>query len=238
MIKNLKIIYDFDGTLTKTSLPEFKIFPSSSILKKAPNQKIVRFIDRGTRKIGINLYQVLFIAYLDILKLKRKMLAQEISTIEQEKINYCAGVSQFLETVKSHGVSNYLVSTNLEEQLEKTIIAPLFDKIYGTVIDRDEKDKITNIEVMDELKKIETVKQITKNANDCSDVIYFGDGLTDEGPMKYIKNHGGTSILVYQDATSKIINDFSKRDIVTHCFEADYRPNSNLNNYIHSLVKK
>lgn len=60
-----------------------------------------------------------------------------------------------------------------------------------------DKNKVVAIE--------EILKTIGNKDNDCSNVIYIGDGLTDYYAMKYIKEHGGTTIFVYQDPNHKDI---------------------------------
>ena len=68
--------------------------------------------------------------------------------------------------------------------------------------------------------------------NDCSDVIYIGDGLTDLYAMEYVRSNGGESVFVYLDSSNELLNAARESDAVSYFDYADYSINSSLFNYI------
>lgn len=55
--------------------------------------------------------------------------------------------------------------------------------------------------------------------------------------MKYIKEHGGTSIFVYQDLNSKDMKSIKEKNVVDFYTKADFSQNSELNNYVRELCE-
>jgi len=55
--------------------------------------------------------------------------------------------------------------------------------------------------------------------------------------MKYIKDHGGTTIFVYQDPNSKDMQSFKEKNVVDFYTEANFSQNSELNKYIRKLCR-
>ena len=55
--------------------------------------------------------------------------------------------------------------------------------------------------------------------------------------MKYIKEHGGTSIFVYQDLNSKDMKSIKEKNVVDFYAKADFSQNSELNNYVRELCE-
>ena len=92
---------------------------------------------------------------------------------------------------------------------------------------------------MSDKNKVEAIKEIIFENNydkdDCSDIIYIGDGLTDIFAMEYIKKNNGITIFVYHDENSKEIKLMQEKDIISFYALADYSLDSDLNRYIKKL---
>lgn len=94
---------------------------------------------------------------------------------------------------------------------------------------------------MSDKNKVIAIKEILKkngiNNEECSNIIYIGDGLTDYYAMKYIKEHGGTSIFVYQNLNNKDMQSIKKNNVVDFYTKADFSENSDLYNYIKKICE-
>ena len=94
---------------------------------------------------------------------------------------------------------------------------------------------------MSDKNKVAALKEILRKNEitdeDCSDVVYIGDGLTDYYVMKYIREHGGTSIFVYLDANSKDMQSIKEKDVVDFYMKADFSSGSELNDCVRKLCK-
>ena len=165
-----------------------------------------------------------------------KLEILEKSGLEDDAYN-----PQFLELTKKN-ISNYLLSSGMKICLDKTKIASYFKEIYATTFTYDHNNEIDGFEIfIDDKNKVTIIKEILKKNDidneDCSDVIYIGDGVSDFYAMEYIKEHGGTSIFVRNDFNIKDINFFKEKSIVDFYTEADFSENSKLYNYVKKLCK-
>jgi len=109
-----------------------------------------------------------------------------------------------------NNISNYLLSSGVKVFLEKVSISSYFKEIL-------KKNGIDN--------------------EDCSNIIYIGDGFTDYYAMKYIKEHGGTSIFVYKNLDSKDMQSIKEKDVIDFYTKADFSQNSELYNYVKKICK-
>lgn len=94
---------------------------------------------------------------------------------------------------------------------------------------------------MSDKHKVTTIKEISKqngiNNENCSDIIYIGDGLTDYYAMKYIKEHGGPSIFVYQNVDNKDMQRIKEENLADFYAMADFSKNGELYNYVKELCE-
>ena len=92
---------------------------------------------------------------------------------------------------------------------------------------------------MSDKNKVEAIKEIISENNydkdDCSDIIYIGDGLTDVFAMEYVKKNNGVTIFVYYDENSKEMKLIQEKEVVTFFTLADFSETSFLNSYVKKL---
>jgi len=230
------IIYDFDGTLTPTSIPKFEILEKCG-MKDSLMDSIIR-----SKETNTDLYVAVYKSYLDVIKESGNSLINSNFCLGNDKVIYNKGVEEFLKTVIDNGSCNYLLSSGIKVYLEGISIASCFEEIYGTTFNYDENNEVVGVDLlMTDKKKVEKIKDINKirgnNELDCTDIIYIGDGLTDFYAMEYVKNNGGISILVFQDELSKSTNEMFHKGVVSRIFKADYSSNSDLSVYIKNICK-
>ena len=77
---------------------------------------------------------------------------------------------------------------------------------------------------------------VNGSEDDCSDVIYIGDGPTDLHAMEFIKAHGGKNILVYHDIDSDDVIKMREAEVVDNFVPADFRPGGELWQLVFSMI--
>ena len=236
------IIYVFDGTLTPYSLPKFQILEKCGMKDGALNPLFLELSQKRARDENIDLYKAIYDTYFQIIKNAGFDLTDENFCLGYNNVIYNKGVILFLNMLCNNNISNYLLSSGIKIFLEKTSIASYFKDIYATTFNYDSNNEATGIDfLMSDKNKVIAIKNILqKNGNnieDCSELIYIGDGFTDYYAMKYVKEHGGTSIFVYTNPNNKDILKIKEKNVVDFYTKTDYSQNSELNNYIKKLCK-
>lgn len=236
------IIYDFDGTLTPFSLPKFDILEKCGIKDGARNPQFLELAKKRVKEENIDLYRAIYEVYFELIKNAGFKLIDENFSLGCDNITYNKGVLEFLKMLYENNVSNYLLSSGVKVFLEKVSISPYFKEIYATIFTYNQKNEANGFEfLMSDKNKVVAIKEILqKNGidnEDCSNIIYIGDGFTDYYAMKYVKEHGGTSIFVYQDLNSKDMKSIKEENVVDLYTKTDFSSNGELNNYVRKLCK-
>lgn len=234
------IIYDFDGTLTPYSMPKFEILEKSGLKDGANNPKFLELSQEKSNTLKIDLYQAMYEVYFELIRNAGFRLIDENFYLGFDRIEYNKGVSDFLTTLNQSSISNYLLSSGVSVLLEKTKYASFFKKIYATKFQYDENGEAIGISyLMSDKNKVEAIKEIIRDQgfsrDDCSHIIYIGDGLTDFYAMEYVKKSGGTTIFVYLDGNNKSIEEMRRKDVVSFFAKADFSLNSELSKYVFKL---
>ncbi len=239
---NKIIIYDFDGTLTPYALPKLEILEKSGLEDDAYNPQFLELTKIRSKEKNIDLYKAVYDILFEIVKNAGFKLTDENLSLGYDNLEYNTGVIEYLNMISKNNISNYLLSSGMKICLDKTKIASYFKEIYATTFTYDHNNEIDGFEIfIDDKNKVTIIKEILKKNDidneDCSDVIYIGDGVSDFYAMEYIKEHGGTSIFVRNDFNIKDINFFKEKSIVDFYTEADFSENSKLYNYVKKLCK-
>lgn len=240
-MKNI-IIYDFDGTLTPFPIPKYSILEKCGIKNGIANLKFLKLAYEKSITKNIDLYQAIYETYFEILKDAGYKLTDKNFILDANKVIYNNGVIDFLEMLSKNNIDNYLLSSGIKVYLENISISPYFKDIYATTFNYNNKKEITGIKyLMSDKNKVIAIKDILnkngQNTNNCSNIIYIGDGLTDYYAMDYIKRHGGTTIFVYKNKNSKDVIAMKQKDVVSIYTKANYCKNSNLDKYVKKLCK-
>lgn len=234
------IIYDFDGTLTPYSMPKFEILEKSGLKDGANNPKFLELSQEKANISNIDLYQAMYEVYFELIHNAGFRLIDENFYLGFDKVEYNKGVGNFLTTLTQSSINNYLLSSGVSVLLEKTKYASFFKKIYATKFQYNENGEAIGISyLMSDKNKVDAIKDVIKNhgfsKDDCSHIIYIGDGLTDFYAMDYVKKNGGTSIFVYLDGNNKSMEEMRKKDVVSFFAKADFSLNSELSKYVFRL---
>ena len=85
--------------------------------------------------------------------------------------------------------------------------------------------------------KVDIIKKIIKENNNDTNVIYFGDGLTDKKAFEFVHSIGGTTVFIAQgeNPISKY-NKINENGIIDEYFEPDYSKDSKISKYVKNLL--
>lgn len=236
------IIYDFDGTLTPYSMPKFEILEKCGLQHGASNPKFLEMAQANKRE-NIDLYVSIYKVYLQIIKDANFPLTDESFCLGADQITYNNGVDEFLKFLNDNNIENYLISSGLKVYLEKTRVANFFKEIYASTFLYNSNGEVTDIQyLMSDKNKVKAIKDIIKKIgneeDDCHNIIYVGDGLTDYYAMEYVKRNGGTTIFVYQDKNNSDLKHLEEKNLISFSSYADFSLCSELVDYIKKLVLK
>ena len=228
---NKKIfIYDFDGTLTPYPITKVGVLMDCGFPDGMMDPKFMSLVrERRLSKI-YDVYTACYEVLLEVLRKNNVPLTKENFIIGAHDLEYNLGVLEFFERTKDYNVSNYLVSSSSKDFLEGTIVNKYFKDIYATTFKYGENGEAIEPDfLMSDKRKVEVIKEIIKSngmdENDCSNVIYIGDGLTDLYAMEFVRNNGGKSIFVYLDEDSDSYKSAQDVQVVDYFVKADYREN-------------
>jgi Putative Phosphatase. len=239
-MKNIQIVYDFDGTLTPKSIPMFQILKENGFTEESFEKGIEEY-----RKLNDeDIYQSWFTNFLNVCNTVK--LTNENIALGAKDVEYNPGLLTYFDNVndlannESVSLKHYIVSSGIKEYLKKTTIASYIENIFATTFKYDENNIARGIDYLaKDQKKVDAIKNINisnnREENDCTNLIYLGDGLTDYYAMDFVINHGGISILVTpngNEPNEKLFN------VSSAMFKADYSNNSELYLYITDCIKK
>lgn len=229
------VIYDFDGTLTPNPVTKFEILEKCGYNGGVNNLELVENFQNRYKKETDNFYEAIYKTFIEMVnKTSYKMIDSNIC-LGADRMEFNPGVMEFFESVKNDDVFNYILSSGLKSIIQKTKVAKFFDEIYGTTFMYDKDGVAYDIDcLIDDQAKAFYIEKIVKDnkKNNCSDVMYIGDGLTDYYAMEYVKNNGGTTIFVYYDEDSYDLLKARESGVVSYFFKADYSSNGELSEFI------
>lgn len=255
-LKEVAIVYDFDGTLAKGNIQEYSFIPALNMDKDSFWKEV--------REISIKNDSDSVLAYM-FLMLKRSAeigisVKKEDFRNSSKNVEFFEGIESWFERIKDYArtqglnLSHYIVSSGIKEMIEGTSIAKEFKRIYACSYIYNEKgDAVFPASAVNYTNKTQFLFRINKgifdiydlSVNDAmqeseksvpfSNMIYLGDGETDIPCMKIVKTFGGKSVSVYDNSIKKS-EEVSKKLLedgrVNYSTEADYTENSKLDRYI------
>lgn len=234
------VVYDFDGTLTPNALPKFAVLEKCGLENGAQNPLFLERVKSTASEKRIGMVDAMIETILSMMREAGVPLTDEQLCLGAEDRVYNPGVEEFLSKLKNRGIKNYLLSSGAKAYLEKTKVAPLFDDIYASTVSYNKNGEIIDKEyALTEPEKAVVLRKIAElvngNPEDCSGIVYIGDGPTDLFAMDYVKAHGGATIMVHSDKLSGEFVD--ENAAVDYDVVADYRDGSELSEIIGRLAE-
>lgn len=230
-------IYDYDGTLTASSIPRVRLMDELGFTPELYELKMQEWLKEHPEH---DVYDAYYTTFLNVLKEKNYPLNNETFKKISNSSDFNPGLHDYFEDFKDVA-DHYLVSSGFKIPLTHTTIAKYLKEIYGTTLAYDADGNAIGIDfAMNDKKKVDKIKEICEKHGrldyDCSQMIYLGDGLTDAYAMEFIKQHGGTAIFVHQPhETLEQYNKLNEKGVVDIVHIADYRRDSELYNFLGDL---
>jgi len=257
-MNKLALIYDFDKTLSPFDMQEFHFIKTLGYKKPADFWAKCSMLSKKDNMDSI-------LAYMLAMKKESKDLSYKDLLNEGKYIELFKGVDTWFRRINSFGkkhgieVEHYIISSGVKEMIEGTKIAKEFKKIYACSFAYDEDQKVLwparvvnyttktqylfriNKGVLDELNDFDLNRSTPEDEKyiPFSNMVYFGDGMTDVPSMKVVKNNGGYTIAVYNSAANKqaLALELKHDKRATFAFKADYSANSKIEQAVKGIIE-
>lgn len=232
------VIYDFDGTLTPYSLPQYKVMEECGY----PNPQLLTLVQEMRKENNhLTLYEGYFEAYKRVLATNQKEFTKKNVCYKASEVQLNKGVLEYFSDFASSKteLKHYVVTSGFREYVAATPISKYLDGIFGTTF-VEEKGIYTKVEqLMNDESKVTAIKEIQEqNHVSGKDLIYFGDGLTDQSAFAYVHSIGGKAIYVCDHLESNPDLDKLKQlGVLDEYFHRDFRKESGIYNYMKQYTK-
>ena len=253
-------LYDFDKTLCTTDMQNYSFIPS---LGMTPGEfwPVANGFGSANRMDGILAYM-----YTMIRESERKGVPFTRQDLVEKGVNIVLfpGVEEWFRRINEYGdsqgvqVEHYIISSGLREIIEGSAISDEFKEIYASEFYYDESGRpVWPKLAVNFTAKTQFVYRINKGVLDVSDdktlndsmpddskrvpftnMIYFGDGLSDVPCMKMMRAYGGQAVAVYQDSNRMGVEELLAKGRVDFIFKADYSEGSALDLTVKNIIRK
>lgn len=256
-MNKIALIYDFDKTLSPKDMQEFHFIPSVGY--KNPDDF---WKDCGTNSKKRHMDGIL--SYMMMMLEKKPNLTRNELKEEGKYVKLYKGVDTWFKRINEYGkengveVEHYIISSGLKEIIKGTSIAKEFKKVYACSYAYDDSGKaIFPARVVNYTLKTQYLFRINKGVLDemndfdlnrstpeeekyipFSNMVYFGDGLTDVPSMKVVKNNGGYTIAVYGSTKNKnaLALELKSDKRATFALKADYSKDSKIELTVKGII--
>lgn len=266
-MKEIALVYDFDGTLAKGNLPEHNLLSKLGI-EKDRFWKDVKKVRNETDSDEIAVYMYLLIqkAYDKGMFLTKKLLEDSSKT----DIPFFNGVETWFSRIKGefsseeYIINHYIVSSGLQEMIEATSISKDIKKIFASkYIFGENSNAVSPGVTINYTTKVQYLFRINKGILNHWDneslnswipikdrivpfsrMIYIGDGDTDIPAMKTVRSQGGISIAVFdpekwkEKQNQERIYKLISEDRVQYVAPADYSDGSQLDIVVKGVIDR
>lgn len=234
------IIYDFDGTLTPYSLPQYEILKRIGY----DDEKLMKLVKEKMKNDGISLYLSYFKTFKELL-LKNGILFNKkniILGVEETKFNN--GVLNYFRDLQyqNTGIRHFIISSGLSDYILNTSLSNYIDGVFGTTFFEKNEEYTELKTLMTDEEKVLAIRQIQSLYSDFekNDIIYFGDGLTDKKAFEYVHSIGGKSIFVSNDITERnsTLTKLQEMRIIDEYFKLDFDYQSDIYHYVKQYQRR
>lgn len=230
--ENMIAIYDFDGTLTPYSLPQYSILKQCGYTDKKLMDRIAKEIATGKAN---NFYRAYYKCYMDILAENGIKMSKENICLGAKDVLLNNGVEDYFRRFQSSqtGIKHYIVTSGIKHYVDETCISRLVDGIFGVTFTQLNGEFQGIDFLLSDRKKVDVIEAVRKKGKRNEQVLYFGDGLTDQFAFEHVHKIGGKSIFVASSERSE--ENYQKLNtsgIIDEYFDADFSEGSKISSYI------
>ena len=232
------IIYDFDGTLTPYSLPQYEILKKCGYDDERLMRRIKEEIQKGT---VTDLYDAYYKCYIDILSENGIAISKETACLGANQVAFNPGVVDYFKRFQSQttGIKHYIVTAGIKDYVEETPISKFIDGAYGVTF-KQENGKWGEIDfLLTDKTKVNVIQEIQSQNRGTNEIIYFGDGLTDNFAFEYVHSIGGKNVFIKTNKQSEITyQKLNVNGMIDECFDANFQVHSDIDHYIQKQLEK
>ena len=258
-MKNSKmaLIYDFDHTLSPMDMQAFHY------IGKLGYQNADEFWNECAKNTKKNNMDAI-LSYMELMVKKNPDVTKKELLEEGKYIKFYKGVETWFKRINAYGkkhnvdVEHYIISSGIKEMIEGTKIAKEFKKIYACSYTYDSNGKVLwpsrvvnyttktqylfriNKGVLDETNDFDLNRKTPENEKHIpfSNIVYFGDGMTDVPSMKVVLEQGGNTIAIYENEESKkkLALELKKDNRASFIAPNDYSLNSKIDKIIKATI--
>ena len=227
-------IYDFDGTLTPFSTPQYETLKDCGY----SDESFMSLIGAIKNSGNMSIYEAYFLAYQKILENNDLLFDKNTVCKGANSVQFNKGILSYFQNLKEKGVKSYVITSNFEEYVENTPIASYLTRVYGTTF-IEEAGKYSKLDrLVTDQRKVSIIEEI-KNQEQVSynNIVYFGDGLTDKDAFEFVHSNGGISVFVGEGGKEN--NNYiclSALGIIDECFKPDFSVDTGLYQFVDSKI--
>lgn len=230
-------IYDFDGTLTPFSLPQYQVIKQLGY----DDDSLMARIKREEENSELDFYKLYYKVYRDILLENGVEFSRKNVCLGASEVKLNPGVLNYFKKYQSSrtGIKHYIVTSGIKDYVDECPIANLVDGVYGVEF-RSETGQFKQItKLVTDKKKVDIIMKIRTQNEDTTDIVYFGDGMTDMKAFEYVHEIGGMNVFVVTKSSSK--SNYLKingEGIIDECFAGDFRDGTPINGMMRDFAIK
>lgn len=228
-------IYDFDGTLTPYSLPQYPILKQCGYTDKT----LMKRIEEEMIKNATGFYETYYKCFRDILFENGIIMSRSNICLGAKSTKLNNGVEEYFKRFQSSktGLKHYIVTSGIKDYVDETVIRDYIDGIYGVTF-KQENGIFQNVDILlTDKKKVDIIQKIQSENRGTNDVVYFGDGLTDGFAFEYVHDIGGKNVFVASNERSHTnYQKLNVNGIIDNYFDANFDLNSQISNYIQRQI--
>lgn len=262
-MKKVAIMYDFDKTLCTRDMQEYSLIPSLGYERLGDFWKEVTDLAQKNSMDGIAAY--LYLLQKKFASINEPLTKEHFKNLG-ENIELYDGLMTWFDRINAYGkslgleVEHYVISSGMQEIIEQSPIAEQFKKIYACRYYYDENGiavwpaQIVNYttktqyifrinkQVLDESNSRDLNKYVEHNDRPIpfSRMVYVADGITDVPCLKLVKEHGGKSIVVYNEKSAKagmIASSLIRDKRADYIAAANYEENSDMDRLMQLILQ-
>ena len=254
------LLYDFDRTLCTQDMQNYAFIPS---LGMAPGDFWAEANAFGRREHMDGILAYMYTMIRKSRELGVPLTRQSLNRCGRS-ISFFPGVTDWFDRLNRYGallgveVEHYVISSGLREIIDGSAIAGAFKEIYASEFYYDGEGRpVWPKLAVNFTAKTQFVYRINKGVlevcddkplNDSmpdedkrvpfSNMVYFGDGLSDVPCMKMMRSYGGQAIAVYQAANRPGVERLLRQGRVDFIYPADYREGTALERTVQDIIRK
>ncbi len=232
------MIYDFDGTLTPYSLPQYPIIKQCGYTDKTLMKRVESEILKGNAP---EFYSAYYKTYMNILAENGITLSKDNVCFGAKNTKLNKGVEEYFQRFRNSktGMKHYIVTSGIKDYVDETSIGALVDGIYGVTFKQKNGIFQTVDVLLSDKKKVSVIQEIQVQNAGTTQITYFGDGLTDFYAFEYVNSIGGTNVFIASNERSETnYQKLNKDGIIQHYFVADFQRHSEISKYVQSQLER